>query len=97
MGIGFIDALKPVTTDDVMPYEDNDDPLHRTHVIRPEDNAHILEGASVGAQDIVDMARLTGQEVIALCGYRFVPKHDPEKYEACQACFKVAEHLMRGE
>lgn len=81
--------------DVVAPYEENGDPDHRTHIVRPVENKHIhLSGMS--SQDIVDMARLHRVEITALCGYTFIPKHNPEKFDACEACMTIAGNLMRG-
>jgi hypothetical protein len=82
--------------EEIMPYEDTNDPLHRTHIVRPPENKHIFR-IGMSAQDIVDTARAAGKEVVALCGYRFVPKHNPEKYDACEACMRVAGMLMNSE
>lgn len=83
-----IDAL-----DRLFEYEESDDPNRKTHIINPPKNIHIWrEGMT--AQDVVDIARATGQEVVALCGYRWVPKHNPEKFDVCDACMKIAGHLM---
>lgn len=81
--------------DALFPYEELDDPEHKTHIINPPMNRHVgLPGMS--AQEIVDTARMTHQEIEALCGFRFVPKHNPDKFDACTACMTVAGALMRG-
>ena len=85
-----------VLVEQFMPYEDDNDPNHRTHIVRPPENKHIFK-LGMTAQDIVDVARVTGQEVVALCGHRFVPKSNPEKYDACKSCMKIAGDLMRAE
>lgn len=76
-------------------YEESDDPNRKTHIVNPPKNIHIWR-QGMTAQDIVDIARATGQEVIALCGYRWVPKHNPDKFEVCRSCFKIAGDLMRS-
>lgn len=78
------------------PYKDSEDPDRRTHIVRPIENSHITQGMKMSAQDIVDTARMNGQEVVALCGYTWVPAHNPEKYDACGPCFKMAEWIMAG-
>lgn len=78
-------------------YEETDDPLHRTHIINPPDNPHISYGhPNMEAQEVVNIARRKGLEITALCGYKFVPKHNPDKYDACEACVKVAGDIMRA-
>lgn len=83
---------------DLIPYEE-DDGDHHTHIVRPTDNPHLDDAAdpNITGQDIVDMARLIGAEVTALCGYKFIPKHNPDKYPACQRCFDIAGLIMSGE
>jgi len=82
---------------DLLPFEDDDDPDVHTHIVRPGDNTHILRGSQVTGADIVFSARLSGKHVNALCGHRFVPKRNPEKYPACEACFRLAGQIHRGE
>jgi hypothetical protein len=48
----------------------------------------------MSAQDIVDTARMLGSEITALCGYKFIPMRNPEKYEACQQCMDIAGFIM---
>lgn len=81
---------------EVVPYEDTDDGAdHLAHIVSPPENTHIWQ-PGMEAQDIVDIARATGQEVVALCGYRWVPKRNPDKYDACDPCVTIAGHIMRG-
>lgn len=79
---------------ETIPYEDdNDGKDHLAHLINQRENEHIWQ-PGMSAQDIVDIARATGQEVRALCGYMWVPKRNPEKYPSCQACFDIAGQIM---
>lgn len=68
---------------------------HKTHIVNPPKNLHIWQ-PGMTAQEIVDIARVTGQEVTALCGYKWVPKRNPDKYDVCQPCMDIAGELMRG-
>ena len=80
----------------LMPYEEPNDGKNRlTHIINPPGNTHIWR-PGMKSKDVVDIARMSGQEVVALCGYRWVPKHNPDKYESCRECFKVAASIIRG-
>ena len=81
------------------PYDDtNDGKDHLTHIINPPMNSyHSWWVPSLNAQEIVNIARVFGEEVTALCGYRWVPKRNPENYPPCQQCFKIAEQLMAAE
>lgn len=84
---------RPSTT----PYEDaNDGNQHHTHIIRPPENKHIYQ-IGMTAQDIADTARATGDYVVALCGYKWNPKRNPDKYPVCQPCMDVAGMHMRNE
>lgn len=85
--------LEMLTVEELAPYEENNDPNHRTHIVRPPENKHIYQ-PGMSAQDIVDTARLLGVEVVCLCGFRFVPKANPEKHDVCESCMKIAQKLM---
>jgi hypothetical protein len=37
-----------------------------------------------------------GQEIEALCGIRWIPSRDPEKYPVCQPCQKIYEEGMES-
>lgn len=82
----------------VIPYEDEEtlDPNKRTHIVNPPANPHIWQ-PGMTAQEIVDIARATGQVVNVLCGFSFVPKRNPDKYDSCAACFDIASRLMNEE
>lgn len=81
---------------ELIPYEDTDDGKdHLTHIVSPPENAHLWR-PGMQAQDVVDLARISGQEVTALCGYKWVPKRNPDKYPVCQSCVDIAGHIMRG-
>ena len=79
----------------VLPYEETDDQAHDrfTHIVNPPANLHIWT-PDMSAQDIVDTARLNGWSVTALCGFTWVPKHNPEKYDTCSACMDIAQKIM---
>lgn len=80
----------------LFPYEETDDPNKRAHIVNPPMNSHLpWFRPGMSGQDVVDTARLMGDEITALCGYKFVPKHNPEKMDACEPCFKVAGDIMR--
>jgi len=34
-------------------------------------------------------------EIVALCGFKFIPQHNPDKYDACEACIKIAGDIMK--
>lgn len=75
--------------EDLFPHEDIDDGKdHKTHIVTEAMNDHIWE-AGMNAQDVVDIARAVGEEVVALCGYRWIPKRNPEKYDLCKTCADI--------
>lgn len=71
------------------------DPEKLTHIVNPPLNTHIRMWHLMTAQAIVNYARKLGLPVIALCGKKWVPTDDPEKYDACLTCVEVAGQLMR--
>ena len=80
----------------VTPFEDTDDgESHATHMINPPDNLHIWQ-PGMEIREVVQIARDSNLEVKALCGYVWVPKRNPEKYDTCEPCLKVAGELMRS-
>lgn len=82
---------------ELIPYDDTEDgDSHHTHIVNPQGNTHIWhEGMPM--QTVVDIARLNGLPVKALCGYTWVPKRNPEKYPACQKCFDIAGIIMQED
>lgn len=84
--------------EEFMPYEEEDDGKeHRTHIVMAGDNPHISEGDDLDALQIVDIARMRGDEVIALCGYKWVPKRNPEKYPLCNGCMKMWGEMISSD
>ena len=49
----------------------------------------------MSSQDIVDIARATNQEVVSMCGKRWVPKYNPEKFDVCPTCMEIAGSIIR--
>ena len=84
------EALKEFVT----PYEDSDDPNTRTHYVRPYENGHIWQ-KGMTAKEVVELARINGIEIMALCGYTWVPKLNPDKYDLCSTCNDLAHKYMK--
>lgn len=40
---------------------------------------------------IILEARVLGLTLTALCGYQFVPQHNPENYPVCPKCLEIIE------
>lgn len=74
---------------DILEFEETDDPDKKAHLINPPKNIHIWR-LGMSARDVVDIARLKGLELEALCGFRFVPRHNPDKLDVCQTCMDLA-------
>ena len=64
--------------------------MRLTHIVVSEDNSHIDVLGDMSAKEIISVARANGLEVVALCGYRWIPVNDPDKYPACEACVEEA-------
>ena len=64
------------------------------HIIPPA-NLHIFR-PWMSTQDIVDIARVRGLEVVALCGYRWVPRSNPENMPTCDDCVRIAGEILSG-
>lgn len=73
---------------DVVPFETTEDPNTRSHIIVAGDNPHIWE-PEMTAHDVVDLARMQRVVLKAVCGYEFVPKHDPMVHDLCNACVEA--------
>ena len=86
--------LTQISLEAVLPYEDNDDPNHKTHAINPNGNRHIPHSHEMDAQEIVDYGRMMGIPIITLCGFKFIPKSNPDKYDMCGACMHIMQQLI---
>lgn len=83
--------------EDLLSYDesDNDKAKHKTHIVNPPMNTHIWQ-PGMEMQEVVTIARMNGYEVTALCGYKWVPKRNPERFDMCMTCLARAEELMAG-
>lgn len=50
--------------------------------------------AHLADKDEITHALVFGNEITALCGYRWVPSRDPEKYPLCKACQEVYDLIL---
>lgn len=89
-------TIERIESTDVVPYEVIENEAEwRTHIVNPPMNRHLPGWSPAwGGQDVVDTARLLRLEIIALCGFRFIPLQDPERFDACGACMEIAGILM---
>lgn len=67
--------------------------------VPPEECGHIVRrSGNLGAGALIVAAAEAGMEVVALCGYRWVPKgHAPDDLPACQPCVRVWESIQAGD
>ena len=95
-----IDQTTPGVIDhvdtEILPFEENHDSNRKAHWVRPTDNGVTSKDDPTTSQDIVDMARLTDAEVVAACGTRFVPKHNPKGLPVCERCTDIANNAILG-
>lgn len=77
------------------PYTKDDDPARKAHFINPAMNQELQHKfGPMGAGDIVKTARFFRLEIVALCGFKFIPEHNPEKYDSCEACASIAADII---
>jgi hypothetical protein len=50
----------------------------------------------IGRAAEVSRAYVTGEPITALCGKRFVPTRDPERYPVCPRCASILAQIKRG-
>jgi hypothetical protein len=63
--------------------------------LQDEDGGHDRYSHYVKKEKIVESA-VTGKAVRALCGKKWIPSRDPEKYPICPTCKEIYEGLPRG-
>jgi hypothetical protein len=82
---------------EVVPYEETGaTDQTRAHYINPPANLHIYE-AGMKSSEIVEIARMLEIEVVALCGYKWVPKRNPKLYPVCEKCVDIAALILMGD
>lgn len=69
----------------------------RTSLVEPGDHdrfAHIVPGKDGRpGRDVVLEAMINGTPVTALCGHRWIPSRDPERFPLCPTCKEIAREL----
>jgi hypothetical protein len=63
--------------------------------LQDDDGGHDRYSHYVKKEKIVESA-VTGKPVRALCGKKWIPSRDPEKYPICPVCKEIYEGLPRG-
>ena len=78
---------------------DSDNATDTDLLTRPEleedDGGHDRFSHYVKKEKIVESA-VTGKSVRALCGKRWIPSRDPQKYPICPACKEIYEGLRKA-
>ena len=74
------------TEQDVRPVVSNTDGDH-------ERFAHYVRARGRDAEALVLEARIHGLPVEALCGKKWVPSRDPQKFPICPECAKLAQGI----
>lgn len=65
----------------------------------PEDCAHIVaRQGQLGAGALIVAAAEAGMEVVALCGWKWIPKgHAPENLPVCKPCAEIWAEMADGQ
>lgn len=79
--------------EELFPLEEHQDPNAKAHIINPPNNLHLWQ-PGMTSKDLVELARATGQFVVALCHVTFIPKNNPGNLDACQACVDIAGKII---
>jgi len=62
--------------------------------LQEDDGGHDRFSHYVKKEKIVESA-VTGKAVRALCGKKWIPSRDPEKYPVCPVCKEIYDSLSR--
>jgi hypothetical protein len=92
--------IEAVDFDELMnPFEEDDgsDPNRKAHYVTWEDNPEfVARFGQMRSAELVSTARLHRVEVVALCGYKWVPKLKPQQFDVCSRCVDVAANRITG-
>jgi hypothetical protein len=71
---------------------DSDTDLLTRPELEDDEGGHDRYAHYIKKEKVVESA-VTGKAVRALCGKKWVPSHDPEKYPICPACKAIFEAM----
>ena len=74
---------------------ETDSDLLTRPVPEEDDGGHDRFSHSVEKDKVVESA-VTGKSVRALCGKKWIPSRDPEKYPICPTCKEIHAGLKKG-
>ena len=77
------------------PESEGDTDLLTRPELREDDGGHDRYSHYVKKEKIVESA-VTGKAVRALCGNKWIPSRDPEKYPVCPVCKEIYDGLPRN-
>ena len=77
------------------PESEGDTDLLTRPELREDDGGHDRYSHYVKKEKIVESA-VTGKAVRALCGKKWIPSRDPEKYPVCPVCKEIYYGLPRN-
>jgi hypothetical protein len=69
------------------------DLLEKRRLLYSEDGDHDRFSHYARKADIA-RASVTGEKITAICGKRFVPTRDPNKYPICPSCVEVRLSML---
>ena len=58
--------------------------------------AHYVGARRKSAEAMVLEARIQGTPVVALCGKKWVPSRDPQRFPVCPECAELAKGMRRA-
>lgn len=58
--------------------------------------SHIVFTPGRKAEAVVLEARVTGTPITALCGKRWIPSRDPQKFPLCPTCKEIRDRATAG-
>lgn len=82
-----------VITENVADIDESQKDDKKRHIVNPPNNLHIWK-PGMAAQDIVDIARVRGIEVVALCGKTWVPNNNVAGRGTCDDCLRIAGEIL---
>ena len=91
--VGILIHLMGIFRRDAIETDSNTDLLSRP-VLEEDDGGHDRFAHYVKKDKIVESA-VTGKSVQALCGKKWIPSRDPEKYPICPTCKEIHAGLKK--
>lgn len=90
--------VAPVPVEDPLAYADNGTTSNntKTHVINPTMNTAVW-AKGMTAQEIIDKALASDLQLVALCGYKWIPSDTTiRKFDLCTVCLSRVKQITNG-